>query len=74
MGMAFGTMTGVHRMMPCFRVLFIDRSVLEVFASETVCATKVISPLGVGATLELQTRGGIAQAKRVQCWPVKTIW
>ena len=54
--------------------IFIDRSVLEVFATETVCATKVISPLGAGATLELQTWGGIAQAKRVQCWPMKTIW
>jgi sucrose-6-phosphate hydrolase SacC (GH32 family) len=54
--------------------IFIDRSVLEVFANETVCATKVISPLDTSPTLELQTRGGSAQAKRVECWPMKTIW
>ncbi len=54
--------------------IFIDRSVLEVFANETVCATKVISPLDANAMLELQSRGGIAQAKRVQCWPMETIW
>jgi len=54
--------------------IFIDRSVLEVFVNETACATKVISPLDAGATLELQTRGGIAQAKQVQAWPMKTIW
>jgi beta-fructofuranosidase len=54
--------------------IFVDRSVLEVFINETLCATKVISPLGANATLELQPQGGTARARRVQCWPLKSIW
>jgi beta-fructofuranosidase len=54
--------------------IFIDRSVLEVFANDALCATKVISPLDANPTLEVQSRGGNAQAKRVECWPLKTIW
>jgi len=54
--------------------IFVDRSVLEVFANETICATKVISPLDAGATLEIQPQGGTALAKRIQCWPMKSIW
>ncbi len=53
--------------------IFIDRSVLEVFANETVCATKIISPLDAHATLEIRAQGGAATAK-VQAWPMKTIW
>jgi beta-fructofuranosidase len=54
--------------------IFIDRSVLEVFANETVCITKVISPLDAGATLKIHAEGGTANAKLVQSWPIKTIW
>jgi beta-fructofuranosidase len=54
--------------------IFIDRSVLEVFANETVCATKVISPLDASVTLEINAQGGTARAKRIQCWPMKSIW
>ena len=36
--------------------IFIDPSVLEVFANETLCATKVISPLDANATLEIPGR------------------
>jgi beta-fructofuranosidase len=54
--------------------IFIDRSVLEVFANETVCVTKIIPPLEAGATLEIRAQGGAATAKRVQAWPMKTIW
>jgi sucrose-6-phosphate hydrolase SacC (GH32 family) len=54
--------------------IFIDRSVLEVFANETVCTTKVISPLGANAVLHIRADGGMADAKRVQVWPAKTIW
>jgi beta-fructofuranosidase len=54
--------------------IFIDRSVLEVFANETLCATKVISALDANSTLVVRSRGGSAQAKRVECWPMKTIW
>lgn len=50
--------------------IFIDRSVLEVFANETVCVTKVISPLDAGAILQIRADGAAANAKRVQVWPM----
>ncbi len=53
--------------------IFIDRSLLEVFANETACATKIIAPLDAHATLEIRAQGGAADAK-VQAWPMKTIW
>ncbi len=53
--------------------IFIDRSVLEIFANETVCATKIISPLDARATLEIRAQGGAVNA-RLQAWPMKTIW
>ena len=54
--------------------IFIDRSVLEVFANEIVCFTKTISPLEANAVLELRAEGGNANARRIQAWPIKTIW
>jgi beta-fructofuranosidase len=54
--------------------IFVDRSVLEVFANETLCATKVISPLESDATVELQALGGTALVKQIRCWPMKGIW
>ena len=54
--------------------IFIDRSVLEVFANETVCVTKTSSPLEANAVLEIRAEGGTANAKRIQAWPIKTIW
>jgi beta-fructofuranosidase len=54
--------------------IFLDRSVLEVFANETVCLTKTIKPLAVDSSLELRAQGGKALAKRVEAWPMKTIW
>ena len=54
--------------------IFVDRSVLEIFANESLCATKVISPLEGGAILDLETLDGTALAKEVRCWPMKTIW
>jgi len=54
--------------------IFIDRSVLEVFANETVCVTKTIAPLDANATLEIRAEGGNADAKRIQAWQMKTIW
>jgi len=54
--------------------IFIDRSVLEVFANETVCVTKTISPLEASALLEIRAEGGTATATRVDAWPTKTIW
>jgi beta-fructofuranosidase len=54
--------------------IFIDRSVLEVFANETVCVTKTIAPLVANASLEIRADGGSANAKRIQAGPMKTIW
>jgi beta-fructofuranosidase len=53
--------------------LFLDRSVLEVFANQTLCATKVISPLTGNATLEIRAKGQ-AKAKYVKAWPMNSIW
>jgi beta-fructofuranosidase len=53
--------------------LFLDRSVLEVFANQTLCATKVISPLSDDATLEIRAKGQ-AKAKYVRVWPINSIW
>ena len=54
--------------------LYVDRSVLEVFANETACITKIIEPLGADAKLEIHTEAGNAFAKRIQAWPMTTIW
>jgi beta-fructofuranosidase len=54
--------------------LFVDRSVLEVFANDTACATKVIKPLGSNATLQIRAEGGQAKAMKVRTWPMDTIW
>lgn len=54
--------------------VFFDRSVLEVFANGTVCATKVIRPLSPNAKLEIRAREGEANARTVQVWPMKSIW
>lgn len=54
--------------------LFVDRSVLEVFANDTVCVTKVISPLDAAPSLEIRATRGRAEVNRVEAWPMKTIW
>jgi beta-fructofuranosidase len=54
--------------------IFIDRSVLEVFANEIVCVTKTISPLGASPLLEIRSEVGTATAQRVDAWPMKTTW
>ena len=54
--------------------IFIDRSVLEAFANETVCVTRIIPLLETHASLQLRAEGGNAIAQRIQAWPMKTIW
>ena len=54
--------------------IFVDRSVLEVFANDALCATKVISPLDARATMRIRAEGGSAKVRLVQAWPMKTIW
>ena len=54
--------------------LFIDHSVLEVFANDTLCLTKIIKPLGINSTLELEAANGSALARSVHAWPMQSIW
>jgi len=54
--------------------IFIDRSVLEVFANETVCLTKIIPLMKAPASLEIHADGDGAEAIRVEAWPLKAIW
>jgi beta-fructofuranosidase len=65
------TLTGEHKLK--LRI-FLDRSVLEVFANETVCITKTIPPVAAVNILTLHAEGGSATAKLIQVWPMKTIW
>ncbi len=53
--------------------IFVDHSVLEVFANDTVCITKIISPRTINC-LTLHSDGGSATAKSIKIWPMKTIW
>jgi len=54
--------------------VFIDHSVLEVFANETVCVTKTISLIGPNSNFSVRSEGGTANLRRLRGWPMKTIW
>jgi beta-fructofuranosidase len=54
--------------------MFVDHSVLEVLANETIWLTKTISLLDPNSTLVLHSDGGAATLTSLQAWPVKTIW
>jgi beta-fructofuranosidase len=54
--------------------IFVDRSVLEVLANDTVWITKTIPPLVAHATLNIRSDGGTANFNLVKVWPMKTIW
>jgi beta-fructofuranosidase len=54
--------------------IFIDRSVLEVFANDTTCITKIIPTLDSNATLSIRTDGGTVIADEIRAWPMKSIW
>lgn len=54
--------------------LFMDRSVLEVFADDRVCLTRRIDPLEGDIRMEIRAKTGAARLKRIQAWPLKTIW
>jgi beta-fructofuranosidase len=54
--------------------IFVDRSVLEVFANGTVCITQTISPFNFEPDLKIGAHGGSATVKRLQAWPIRTIW
>jgi beta-fructofuranosidase len=54
--------------------IFMDRSVVEVFANESVCLTKTITPLAGAPVLRLHSENGNARASLVQAWAMKSIW
>lgn len=54
--------------------IFIDRSVLEVFANDTVCITKTISPFASNPALKIRADSGGAMIKQLQAWPMRSIW
>ena len=54
--------------------IFFDRSVLEVFVNNSLCATKVIQPLGQWTGLSIKSSGGQAKARLIEAWPMKTMW
>ena len=54
--------------------IFMDRSVLEVFANDTACITKIIAPFDSAAALKIRAEDGVATVKRLEAWPMKTIW
>lgn len=54
--------------------VFIDRSVMEVFANDTVCVTKTIPLVGNNGRLSVRSEAGTANLKRLRAWPMKTIW
>jgi sucrose-6-phosphate hydrolase SacC (GH32 family) len=53
--------------------IFIDRSVLEVYANGRACLTKVIYPGERDLGLGLFASGGSAKLKSLTVWPLKAI-
>jgi len=54
--------------------IFVDRSVLEVSANESVWITKVIPTMGTKPELKIAAVGGAAKVSRIWTWPMKGIW
>jgi sucrose-6-phosphate hydrolase SacC (GH32 family) len=54
--------------------IFVDRSVLEVSANETVWVTKTIPTLDPNSSLTVRSNGGNSTLRLAQAWPMKTIW
>ena len=54
--------------------IFIDRSVLEIFANDFVCITKVIPTLDPHASVYMTAEGSEAEVRKIQAWPIEAIW
>lgn len=55
--------------------IFLDRSVVEVFVNDQVCATKVVNTLPGNPILEISATGnGAAKAASIEAWPMNSIW
>jgi beta-fructofuranosidase len=53
---------------------FLDKSVLEVYAGDGVCITKVISSGDDCLGVEVFAHGGTARITSLETWPMETIW
>jgi len=54
--------------------IFMDRSVLEVVANDSLWVTKTISPLDARPTLTFRSGSAPAKVRSLEAWPMKTIW
>jgi beta-fructofuranosidase len=54
--------------------IFVDRSVLEVIANDTVAVTKTIPPFRPGGALIVRADAGAATFKSIRAWPMQSIW
>jgi sucrose-6-phosphate hydrolase SacC (GH32 family) len=54
--------------------LFLDKSVLEVYANGEHCVTRVIYPGEQDLALGVFASGGSAKIQSLQAWPLKSIW
>ena len=55
--------------------IFLDRSVMEVFAEDgQVAVTRVIYPNEKAGGIEVFAEGGLAEVTSVEVWPIQSIW
>jgi beta-fructofuranosidase len=54
--------------------VFLDHSVLEVYANGRACVTRVIQAAPEQQGVSLLARGDGARLRSLQCWPVGSIW
>ncbi len=53
--------------------VFVDRSVMEVFANSRVCVSRVV-PNGLSREVTVSASSGNAQLKSIESWGMETIW
>ena len=55
--------------------IFLDRSVMEVFAEEgRLAVTRVIYPDENASGIEVFAKGGSAEVTSVEIWPMQAVW
>jgi sucrose-6-phosphate hydrolase SacC (GH32 family) len=54
--------------------VFLDRSVLEVYANGSEAVTRVIYPDAKDLGVEVRASGGTAKVNVMRAWPMKSIW
>jgi len=54
--------------------IYLDKSVMEVFADDRSCCTRVLDPTPEISGVELFAVGGEATARSFQSWPLRSIW